>query len=159
MIFFVRAIAFFAGLLAIASAQTTVETRHLRITASANADQARPGQRLSLTLEIELKPGMHVYAPSVEGYIPIQWSMAPNDAIVAHPVVTPPSKMLHLPAIDETLPVYGGKFRLVRDITISKDAKLSGEFTIEGTFRYQACDDRMCYVPKTVPLKWSFKVQ
>jgi thiol:disulfide interchange protein DsbD len=152
-------IAVFTCLVGLASAQTTAETKHLRLTASASAGSVRPGQRISLTLEIELKPGMHVYAPSVEGYIPIEWSMAPNDAIVAHPVVNPPSKMLHLPAIDETLPVYGGRFRLVRDISIANDAKLKGEFTIEGTFRYQACDDRMCYVPKTVPLKWTLKVQ
>src|SRR5215467_15971491 len=100
MIFFVRKIAVFACLLAVGSAQTAVETKHLRLTQSASVDTVRPGQRFSLALEIELKPGMHVYAPSVEGYIPIDWSMAPNNTIVAHPVVTPPSKMLHLPAID-----------------------------------------------------------
>ena len=152
-------IAVFTCLVTLASAQTTAETKHLRLTASTNAGSVRPGQRLTLALEIELKPGMHVYAPSVEGYIPIEWSMAANDAIVAHPVVTPPSKMLHLPAIDETLPVYGGRFRLVRDITIANNAKLKGELTIDGAFRYQACDDRMCYVPKTVPLKWTLRVQ
>jgi thioredoxin:protein disulfide reductase len=142
-----------------ASAQTTAETKHLRLSASASADRVRPGQRIALTLDIELKPNMHVYAPSVEGYIPIEWSMAPNTAIVAQRVVTPPPQMLHLEALDETLPVYSGRFRLVRDIAIASDAKVKGELTIEGTLRYQACDDRMCYVPKTVPLKWTLKVQ
>jgi DsbC/DsbD-like thiol-disulfide interchange protein len=117
----------------------------------------RPGQRIALTLDIELKPNMHVYAPSVEGYIPIQWNMTPNAAIVAQPVVTPPPQMLHLEALDETLPVYSGRFRLVRDISIAPDAK--GALTIDGTLRYQACDDRMCYLPKTVPLKWTLRVQ
>src|SRR5437764_9827709 len=104
--------------LAAAASGQTAETNHLRVTSSASAARVRPGQRISLGLDIELKPDMHVYAPSVEGYIPIAWSMAPNEAIMAGPVVTPPSKMLHLPAIDETLPVYGGRFKLVRDITI-----------------------------------------
>jgi hypothetical protein len=57
------------------------------------------------------------------------------------------------------LPVYSGRFRLVRDIAIAEGAKVKGAVTIEGTFRYQACDDRMCYVPKTVPLKWTLQVQ
>ena len=33
-----------------------------------------------------------------------------------------------------------------------------GPATIAGVFRYQACDDRMCYVPRSVPLKWTFQV-
>jgi len=140
-----------------AAAQTTAETKHLRVTASASAGHVKPGQRISLTLDIELKQDMHVYAPSVEGYIPISWTMAPSDAIIASKVVTPPSKMMRLPAIDETLPVYGGRFKLVRDITIAGNAK--GEVTAAGTLRYQACDDRMCYLPKTVPLTWTLRVQ
>jgi thiol:disulfide interchange protein DsbD len=141
----------------VALAQTTAETNHLRLSASASANRVRPGQRINLTLDVDLKPKMHVYAPSVEGYIPIQWNMAPNAAIVAQPVVTPPPQMLHLEALDETLPVYSGRFRLVRDISIAPDAK--GALTIDGTLRYQACDDRMCYLPKTVPLKWTLRVQ
>ena len=146
-------------LIAVASAQTTAETNHLRVSTSASAGHVRPGQRVALTLDIELKPNMHVYAPSVEGYIPIQWSMAPNAEIVAQPVVSPPAKMLRLEAIDETLPVYSGRFRLTRDVTIAAGSKLKGAVTIEGTLRYQACDDRMCYLPKTVPLKWTVQVQ
>lgn len=140
-----------------ASGQTTAETKHLRVIASASAGQVKPGQRISLTLDIELKPDMHVYAPSVDGYIPITWTMAPSDAIIAGKVVTPPSKMMRLPAIDETVPVYGGRFKLLRDITIAGNAK--GEVTASGTLRYQACDDRMCYLPKSVPLTWTLQVQ
>ena len=147
------------------AAHSTTETRHLRLSSSASADRVRSGQRIALTLDVELKPDMHVYAPGVKGYIPIEWSMAPSEAIVAHAVVTPPSKRLHLPAIDETVSVYGGQFRLVRDITLGKDAKLkplldsSGNLTIEGTFRYQACDDRMCYVPQAVAVKWTLHLE
>lgn len=100
---------------------------------------------------------MHVYAPSVDGYIPITWTMAPSDAIIAGKVVTPRSKMMRLPAIEETVPVYGGRFKLVRDIAIAGNAK--GEVTASGTLRYQACDDRMCYLPKSVPLTWTLRVQ
>ena len=147
------------------AAHATTETKHLRLSSSASADRVRSGQRIALTLDVELKPDMHVYAPGVKGYIPIEWTMAPSEAFLAHSMVAPPSKTLHLPAIDETVSVYGGQFRLVRDITIAKDAKLkplldaNGNFTIEGKFRYQACDDRMCYIPQTVPVKWTLHVE
>ena len=64
-------------------------------------------------------------------------------------------------AIDETVPVYSGKFRLVRDVTVAKDQKLkalNGQLTIDGEFRYQACDNRMCYNPQTVPVKWTLHI-
>ena len=137
--------------------QTETETKHLTVTSAASADQVRIGQRIALTLDIEMKPSMHVYAPGVQGYIPIEWQMPPSSVIAAHPVEFPKSKMLRLEAIGETVPVYNGKFRLVRDITIGK--AYLGLLTVEGTLKYQACDDRMCYVPQTVPLKWTFQVE
>ncbi len=54
---------------------------------------------------------------------------------------------------------------MTRDITIDQDDKLkpaldsSGHFTIRGTLRYQACDDRICYIPQEVPLQWTFQYQ
>jgi thiol:disulfide interchange protein DsbD len=141
------------------SAHTTSETKHLKIASASSAGKVRPGQRIALALDVELKPNMHVYAPGVEGgYIPIEWTISSNPAVTAHDVILPPSRKLHLAAIDETVPVYAGSFRLVRDVTISKSAK-PGEVTIEGRFRYQACDDRMCYIPQNVPLKWQLSVE
>jgi hypothetical protein len=77
----------------------------------------------------------------------------------------PPSKMLHLPAIDETVPVYTGQFRILRDITIADEAKIkplvnaAGEFVVDGTLRYQACDDRKCYVPQELAIQWTFQLE
>lgn len=33
------------------------------------------------------------------------------------------------------------------------------ELIVEGAFRYQACDDKECYPPQTIPLKWRLKVE
>ena len=33
------------------------------------------------------------------------------------------------------------------------------ELTIDGSFRYQACDDRECFPPESVALRWKVKVQ
>ena len=34
-----------------------------------------------------------------------------------------------------------------------------GEVLLKGSFRYQACDDRKCYVPEDAPLEWRFKYE
>ena len=139
--------------------------KQLTATASSSNYVVRGGQRVALVLDIELKPKMHVYAPGVEGYIPIEWKLKESAAFAPHDLTLPPSKMLHLPAIDETVPVYAGNFRIVRDITIAAEPKVkplvdaAGKFTVESTLRYQACDDRMCYVPQELAVKWTFELE
>lgn len=145
-----------------ASGKSDVAGRQLRLTATASNSIVATGQRVALVLDIELNPGMHVYAPGVEGYIPIEWKMKDGGAAAAHDAVYPASEKLHLKAIDETVPVYRGHFRLTRDITMASDAKLkplvdgSGKFVVEGSLRYQACDDQVCYVPQELPIRWTF---
>lgn len=148
-----------------AQAKSDVEGKQLKLTAAASNAVVTVGQRVALTLEIELKPGMHVYAPGVEGYIPIDWTMKESDAASAHEVSFPKSQMLRLPAIDETVPAYTGRFRLTRDVTIGAADKVkpalnnAGQLTLEGTLRYQACDDRVCYIPQNLPVKWTLQFQ
>ena len=140
------------------------ETRHLTLRASAANDSVFTGSRITLILDIDLKPKMHVYAPPVEGYIPIRWDIKQTEAYRALEVEFPEWKILHLPAIDERVPVYEGRFRLVRDIVIGQQKALEAagfqdQVTVEGSFRYQACDDKMCYRPETVPLQWTFRLK
>lgn len=146
------------------AAKTVIETNHLGLTASASNATVQGGFRVALTLDVAMKPGMHVYAPGVEGYIPIEWSMETSDGWQTHDAAYPASRMLHLPAIRETVPVYDGSLRLVREVTIAQDRAIEplledGKLTVRGTFRYQACDDRICYRPETVPLEWTLQVE
>ncbi len=147
------------------SSRKEVVGKQLTAVTSASNSMVRTGQRIALVIDIDLKPKMHVYAPGVEGYIPIDWKLADSDAAKVHPVKYPPSEKLHLPAINETVPVYREHVRFTRDITIGSDAKVkasadaSGQFTVSGTLRYQACDDRQCYIPQELPLTWTFQME
>jgi DsbC/DsbD-like thiol-disulfide interchange protein len=153
-------LALFASILA--GAPVTKVTKQLDLTLSASTESIAAGQRVSLVLDLSLHPKMHVYAPGVEHYMPISWEIAPSDAAKAQAVSWPKSNKLRLEAIDETVPVYTDEFRVARDIVFAPDAKLKmlvddkGEVTIHGTLKYQACDDRMCYIPVSVPLDWTF---
>ena len=148
-----------------AQAKSDVEGKQLRLTAAASNAVVTVGQRVALTLDIELKPGMHVYAPGVESYIPIDWTMKESEAATVHDASFPKSQMLNLPAINETVPVFTGSFRLTRDITVGPADKVkplldgSGRFTLEGALRYQACDDRVCYIPQNLPVKWTLQFE
>jgi len=133
----------------LAAAITVVHGRQADVTTSALVHSPK---QVTLTLEVELKPGVHVYAPGVEDtYIPIAWTLAESPGYKAGDARMPPSRKLYLEAIDETVPVYEGRFRLTRDV----DLNAPGAVEIEGTFRYQACDDQMCYKPEKLTLHWS----
>jgi len=148
-----------------ATEKSEVEGKQLRLTASASSSSAAPGQRIVLTLDLELKPNMHVYAPGAEGYIPIEWKMKDADTAVAQPAVYPAAKKLFLAVINETVPAYSGTFRLTRDINIEQAGKLkpfvdsSRRFTVQSSLRYQACDDRICYIPQELPIQWTFRYE
>jgi AhpC/TSA family protein/cytochrome c biogenesis DsbD-like protein len=144
------------------ASKSEVAGKQLSLVASASNFAIHPQQRVALVLDVEMKPGTHVYAPGVEGYIPIEWSMKESAVASPHEVSSPKPEILYLAAIDEKVPVLQQHFQLKRDITLSADDKLkagidaSGNFTVEGALRYQACDDRICYVPQVLPLKWTF---
>jgi hypothetical protein len=143
---------------------TVHETKHLRVSASASDTLIRAGQRIALVLDVELKPNMHVYAPEVKGYIPVAWAL---DSTAGRSVdaAWPQSKVLLLPALNEKVPVYENRFRVTRDFTFANEKSLKplinekGEFQVKGTFRYQACDDKVCYVPQDVQVIWTFVLE
>ena len=120
---------------------------------------------MALTVDIDLQENLHVYAPGVDNYIPIDWKIEDSDTAQAHAPVFPHAEKLFLKAINETVPTYTNHFRLIRDITIPPEEKLkakvdgSGHFTVDSVLNYQACDDRMCYFPQKVRLQWTFEYE
>ena len=139
-------------------------TSHLKVTAWASDETVRGGNRFALVLDVDLNDKMHVYSPEVEGYIPIAWNMDAASGLAHFDAEYPQPKTLHLPAIDESVPVYEGSFRLVRDVMIGQpnevgDLLEDGALKIRGSLRYQACDDKVCYLPTTVPLEWTIQFE
>jgi hypothetical protein len=159
-----------AGLLAkdygmeVSAARATPKAKHIQIKTSASTAKVAMGQRILLTVDIEMEKDIHVYAPGTEGYHPVEWNIVETPAAKPHEVTFPTPKILFLPAIQEKVPVYEGKLHLQRDITLGPDKALraiAGAGTtvpVEGTLRYQACSDRLCYPPETVSLKWMLEL-
>ena len=146
----------------------TAEAPHLRLTLLQSDRAVVPGSRLTLTVAVELPPGVHVYSPGVQGYKPIQLVLQPRVGIELAPALYPSSKILYLPAIKEQVPVFEGKFRIAQDVTIPVSKVGAGirsvlgsakTVSIAGELQYQACDATICYPPTSVPVKWELKVE
>lgn len=143
------------------AATQEIETKHLRLISSASLATVHWGERLALVADITLKPGMHVYAPGVQDYIPIDFKVTASPAFQVYPAGYPAARKLHLKVINETVPVFEGHFRVAEDITIAPDARVkpllnpAGDLVVEGSLHYQACDAKVCYPPQTIPLRWT----
>ncbi len=138
--------------------------KHLAVTTGASDVEVRPGQRITLTVNVQPAPRIHVYAPGVQNYIPIALTLEPSKAFTTDPVEYPESKSLKLPVIHETVPVYDAPFRILATFTLANNSTLKPlldaerNLRIEAGFRYQACDDRECFIPETLHLQWTIHV-
>ena len=146
----------------------SLQAPHLRLTLSQSDRTVVPGSRLTLIVDVELPPDVHVYSPGVKGYKPIQLLLHPSGGIEPAPAIYPSSKTLYLQAIKEQVPVFEGKFRLTQDVTIPVSKIGAGvrallgsanTVSIAGELQYQACDATICYPPTSVPVKWEVKVE
>jgi hypothetical protein len=141
-----------------------VAAPHMKLTLSQSDDIVVPGSRFTMIVDSELPSGTHVYAPGVKGYKPIQLLLDPSPELKLEDVRYPQPRVLYLPVIKESVPVYEGRFRIVQDVVLSADRNFrasigSGKpLTVKGTLLYQACDESICYLPQKLPVSWDIHV-
>ena len=144
---------------------TRVSAPQMTITSYLTDQVAAPGTRFSVVLDIEPAKDVHVYAPEIKDYRPIALSIAPQSGLLLKAAHYPPSEIYHFKPLDERVPVYQRPFRIVQDVTLdaSRDAQavLKGttSITFTGTLDYQACDDKVCFNPQSIPLSWTIGVR
>ena len=144
------------AVLAQAAPNKAVETKHLMLTTSASAGAVAPGKKASLWIDVEPRPTMHVYSPGQKGYIAITLTLEENAAVTAAKAKYPPGEKFFMEALNETQLVYAKPFRIAQDVTL-KPGGSAESVVIKGSVRYQACDDKICYLPQTVPVQWTIR--
>ena len=146
-------------------AASHVTTSHLTIDASISENEVAPGDRISLLLDIVPRRRMHIYAPGATGYRVIEIAMSPAAGMTYQPVKYPPSEIYEFEPLHERVPVYQKAFQLVQPVVLddSPDAaarlRRANRLIISGTLSYQACDDRLCFAPASVPVSWTLTVR
>jgi hypothetical protein len=136
-------------------------TEHLDVTAYPSDASVGPGNRFSLVVDVTPKAGMHVYAPGATQYRVVAVNIPPQPYLRITPIRYPASEIYHFVPLNERVPVYQKPFTLqlevVRENTPEARKATTGmnELIINGTLDYQACDDKICYNPASLPLSWT----
>ncbi len=146
-------------------AATKISSAQLEMTTFASDQEIAPGNHFSLVVDVTPRPGMHVYAPGASSYRVVSIALAPQPFVQPRPTVYPPSEVYFFEPLNERVPVYQKPFRLVQDVLLeatpeAQKALLGREsLSLTGTVDYQACDDKICYNPVSVPVSWTLKLK
>ena len=139
-------------------AGTKMSTGHLEVTTYPSDSAVAPGNRVTLAFDVVPHRGIHVYAPGADGYRVVTVRIEPQPGILVLPAKYPASQIYFFKPLNERVPVYQKPFTLLQDIALDgtpqAQAALRGKdsLTVTGTLEYQACDDKICFNPESVPL-------
>ena len=141
------------------------DTMHLTLQTSISDTSVAPGKRISLVFDVKPKRNMHVYAPGRHDYQVIAARLDPQPWLKVMPPRYPASEIYHFKELNERVATYGKAFRLVQDVTVlatqevQKQLATTPTITLSGSLEYQACDDKVCYAPTSVPIRFTLTVQ
>jgi DsbC/DsbD-like thiol-disulfide interchange protein len=142
-------------------AATKVSSTYLDLSTYPSDATIAVGNRFAIALDIVPRRGLHVYAPGASGYRVITLTIDPQPFVRLEPVRYPASEIYHFRPLDERVAVYQKPFTLLQELVLEgtppAQAALRGReaLTLTGTLEYQACDDKLCYNPVSIPLPWT----
>lgn len=134
------------------AASNPYETGHLTLTTSVSRP-VNSGRR-ELYVDITPKPRMHVYAPGQTGYIAVTLKLEADPHFSAAPAQFPAAETILFEPLNERQLVYSKPFRITQPITLARNRTGGAALIVKGSLRYQACDAKVCFLPKTVPVEW-----
>jgi DsbC/DsbD-like thiol-disulfide interchange protein len=126
--------------------------RPVRVSAEASLEPPKKATRAGtavLAVDVTPAPGIHVYAPGNRDYIPVELTVSAPRGIKAGAPEYPPSQTIVFGESKEVVRVYARPFRIRVPLTISADAGPTG---VPASLRVQACTDKVCFPPETLPL-------
>lgn len=134
------------------------ETDHLSIKAFSDKEFYKGNDTVSLALKLNIKEKFHINSYKVDDPTLIKTTIefAKGDyALVSS--FFPADKLLKFEFSESKIRVYEGEnvigFKLVSAKTLA-----DGEYPVKIKFNYQACDNAVCYPPKSVDIELKIKV-
>ena len=132
------------------------------IETAGETDVALAGSTYRAVLDATLSPsgrGLHINseAPLEDFLIPTVLTLDPPEGIALDGVAWPEPLLLEQQGAEKPLAVFeeefviGASFELVGDLA-------PGDYVLPGTLRYQACDERMCYIPATAEVSFLVRI-
>ena len=129
------------------------------VTSLLAADGVSPGTDVRAAIRVRLPEGLHTNAnkPRDPSLIPIVLSIDAPAGVSVEEIVYPEPTDLAQEGVEELLAVYEQEFLIGVQLHLAGDVG-PGEIVVPASLRYQACDERVCYIPATISTGWTLDV-
>ncbi|MES1262229.1 MAG: protein-disulfide reductase DsbD domain-containing protein [Acidobacteriota bacterium] len=121
--------------------------------------KAKKGSEVVVTLKASLPAGYHANSnkPTEAYLIPLtlKWTGGP---LQMDAITYPKAEMEKYSFSDKPISVVTGEFSIATKFKVPAEAA-NGPAAQTGTLRYQACDNKACYPPKTLPINVTVSVE
>jgi thioredoxin:protein disulfide reductase len=117
------------------------------------------GRTARAALEVALPEGLHVQSnkPRDPLLIPTSMDFDPPEGITVREIVFPNPVDFKQAGVDQPLAVFERVFAIGVQFDVAS-AVTSGEIIVPARLRYQACNDTVCFAPKTAATEWRLRV-
>lgn len=116
---------------------------------------------MNVPLKFRLSDGYHINSnvPRSELLIPTVLTLrAPSPAVSIRISYPKGEDVTFEFEPNQKLSVYAGEFTITARIRAAR-AATPGVHTVRGTLKFQACNDRACFPPKTLPVEFQLAVE
>lgn len=138
--------------------------------------RAQPGDRLmvgqpekavgkrnaavQVKIPLSVQRGFHVNSnkPLEEYLIPLKLTWTSTGALEPRTIDYPAASIQKFEFAEKPLSIYSGNFDLVAHFKVAGNAS-AGPGAVSGKLRYQACNDRACFAPKTIDITVLYQVE
>jgi hypothetical protein len=122
----------------------------------------KAGETSALALRFKLIPGHHTNSnkPTDEFLIPLKlnWEASKVSPLEIAGIEYPAGKLEKYSFSDKPLSVYSGEFVVTTRFKAPAGAP-KGQRVVDGKLRYQACNDTMCFAPRTLAVQATINIQ
>jgi Disulphide bond corrector protein DsbC len=149
-----------------------IKTEVLTAIVSLSAERCFPGQELGVGLEVQLKPGWHVYGQPLPKNYQATELLFEGALVDDQSLDMPPARPVLLKALDETLPLYEAEIHATGKLGIKWSPPMPARFLeplgnrieaglhhLDGILRFQACSDEVCEMPQTVKFQLPIRIE
>ena len=133
------------------SPRADVDGPGVRVSAMLGEDHLTFMQQTTLIVRMDLDPGLHVYsAPVPDGFVATEITVSPVEGLRIGSVQAPPTHTFRVEGVATPFEVFEGDLEFT--IPLVSELREQPSVTLDLTVRYQACDDRQCFLPQTKTL-------
>ncbi len=130
-----------------------------QVTPLLEQESAAPGATVRAAVRVSLPEGLHANAhkPRDPSLIPLVLTANAPAGVTVEEIVYPEPTDLRQENAPQPLSVYERDFAIGVVLRIAANAA-PGPLEIPFRLRYQACNEKLCFLPTTVPSAWSLRV-